>query len=677
MSEQQNPGREPYVIAVVGAGPRGTSVLERLASELGRTLNHSRTITVLVFDVHDPGAGHVWSTTQSRHFLMNTPAGFPTVAPARTHPQDPGLSFDQWREAGGDGAVLSSVETGELQRMGRGSYPPRALYGRYLRHVFERSVAALRAHPAVAEVRFEHAEITGLHRGAADYLLQGHAVDGTPPEPRRAGAGFELRADAVVLALGHVPARLNPAQEAMALAAEDAGLLYQGPNVPADVAWDRVPGGETVLVRGLGLNFFDVMIALTVGRSGQFVEINGGPGRALEYWPSGREPRIVAASRRGTPYRAKSCIEEFIPDSVRLRYLDREVIVQKVAEARTLNPEATVRFDAHVWPLLHRDVLLAYYRTAAQRHPARFKADPEEFVVTLLAALDAEHQAGSQVWLHDARRLIDEMAPALGFLDVPGLGHPFAERGFSSHDEYQQAVMEYLEYDAIASEEGKKDPLKMAIATLNAGRMVVKDMVAEGLISDESRLGEIQGWFEPLVEGLSSGPPLQRIEELAALARANVVEFIGPDPEFGIDVPTGLFTASSPWVDAPAYTARTLIEAMMPANRVLQTDSSLLRQLLDDGLAAAFTMRNDQGEPLPGQGLDVVGDPYRMVDAQGLAHRAVFVLGLQLSSAQWGTAIAAQAGAPLDGAARTLGDAQDIVRELLRLSQVQDLTQPR
>lgn len=677
MSEQQNPGREPYVIAVVGAGPRGTSVLERLASELGRTLNHSRAITVVVFDVHDPGAGHVWSTSQSRLFLMNTPAGFPTVAPEREAPGEPGLSFDQWRLAGGDGAVLSSVEAEELDRMGRGTYPPRALYGRYLRHVFDRSVAALRANTAVMEVRVERAEITALHRGAADYLLTGHRIDGTGAQTPHSGDALELRADAVVLALGHVPAHLNPAQQAMAQAADEAGLAYQGPNVPGDVAWDKVPAGETVLVRGLGLNFFDVMIALTVGRGGQFNEINGGPGRALEYWPSGREPRIAAASRRGTPYRAKSCIEEFIPDSVSLRYLDFDVIVQKVAEARALNPEAAVRFDAHVWPLLHRDVLLAYYRTAAKRHPSRFEVDPDEFVDNLVAVLDAEHQAGSQVWLEGARRLVDEQAPVLGFLDVPRLGHPFAERGFSSLKEYQKAVMEYLEFDAISSVEGEKDPLKMAIATLNAGRMVVKKMITERLISDESRQSEVQGWFEPLVEGLASGPPLQRIEELAALARANIVEFIGPDPEFEIDRPSGVFTASSPWVDAPACTARTLIEAMMPANRVLQTASPLLRQLLDDGLATAFHMRNDQGEPFPGSGLEVMGEPYRMVDAQGVAHRAIFVLGLQLSSAQWGTAIAAQAGAALDGAARTLGDAQDIARELLRLSQVQDLNQPR
>ena len=643
-------------------------MLERLAAELRHAEGLGREIRVLVFDQFEPGAGRVWSTAQSRLFLMNTPSVFPTVAPERTDPDEPGLSFEQWRASGGDGALLSTVEAQELAALERGSYPPRALYGRYLRHVFESVAEALRTVESVAEVRFVRSEVRSLARTEARYVLQAQPVDESYPHPQPAGAPAEFTADAVVLALGHVPAHLNPAQAAISEEADEIALTYQGPNVPSDVAWEKIQAGQTALVRGLGLNFFDVMVELTVGRGGEFRAVNGGPGQELEYWASGFEPKIVAASRRGTPYRAKACIEDFIPRAVRLEYFDSEVIIQRIAEQRVTNPEATAEFGAHVWPLLHRDVLLAYYRTAAARTPGRFRLDPGEFLSRLVSVLDAEHQAGAQVWLSEAQELVAEHAPDLGFLDVPGLGQPFAERGFGSAKEYQNAVLEYLEADALSSAGGEKDPLKMAIGTLNAGRMELKNMIAEGLISDESRLREVQGWFEPLVEGLSSGPPVQRIEELAALARASVVEFIGPDPEFAVDPASSAFIASSPWVDSPGYTASVLVEAMMPANRVLQTASPLLRQLLDDGLAAPLTMRNTAGEPIPGQGLDVVGEPYRLVDAHGLAHRAIFVIGLQLSSVQWGTAIAAQAGAPLDGAARTLGDARDIARELVRLS---------
>ncbi len=164
MSEQQNSGPEPYTIAVVGAGPRGTSVLERLLAALRQAEGRGRPIRLLVFDQFEPGAGRVWSTAQSRLFLMNTPSVFPTVAPERTHPDEPGLSFEQWRASGGDGALLSTVEAQELAELERGSYPPRALYGRYLRHVFESVAAALRHLEQVVEVRFVRSEVRSLVR---------------------------------------------------------------------------------------------------------------------------------------------------------------------------------------------------------------------------------------------------------------------------------------------------------------------------------------------------------------------------------------------------------------------------------------------------------------------------------------------------------------------------------
>lgn len=664
-----------YTIAIVGAGPRGTSVLERLLAALendgvdavsgGRT----RALNLVVIDPYDPGPGHVWSPRQSRLFLMNTPALFPTVAPERSRPDAAGLSFEQWRASGGDDAELNAVEAAELAAMGPGSYPPRALYGRYLLHVYSRVIARLAAHPRVASIRHERAEVTALHRNEADYLLEMRPFTGDPSRGTAVpGKATELRADAVVLGLGHVPAHPNPKQAAAGEHAAEHQLHYQPPNVPADVDWDALPPGEAVLVRGLGLNFFDVMIKLSVGRGGEFKPANAGAGRTLEYQRSGLEPVLYAASRRGTPYRAKSQVDAFIPESITLSHLSFETVHQLAAEGAPGEPAGRVSFDSHIWPLLHRDVLATYYRTMARTMPTRIGSDPVAFLSDFEAVLGAPHRNGDQVWLSQARDLVLERAPEAGWLDVPAMAHPFAGRGFAADADYQQAVLDYLEADALGSERGEDDPLKMAIAAMNAGRMVVKRLVAEALVVDASRLDEIQGWFEPLVEGLASGPPVQRIEELAALARAGLVRFIGPDPVFSLDAESGVFTGSSPWVDADAVSARHLVEAMMPANRVTQSASELLTQLLADGLARPYPMTNADGEQVPGSGLDVVGPAYRMVDAAAMPHRAVFVIGLQLSSAQWGTAIAAEAGADLGDGARTIGDAQAIAGELLRLA---------
>ncbi|BAS14353.1 conserved hypothetical protein [Arthrobacter sp. Hiyo8] len=189
-------------------------------------------------------------------------------------------------------------------------FPSRALYGRYLRSTLEELLDRV---PAGVEIAFHRSNAVAAHP------LPGGPTDGSPGKP--AGGGFDvelddgarLTVDSLVLALGHLESRLNPEQRSFREVAAELGLLYVPPAAPADVDWALVPAGETVLVRGMGLNFFDVMGQLTEGRGGQFVPAEGGLHGKLKYLPSGQEPKIIAASRRGTPYRAKAGLDGYYP----------------------------------------------------------------------------------------------------------------------------------------------------------------------------------------------------------------------------------------------------------------------------------------------------------------------------------------------------------------------------
>lgn len=646
-----------FHLAIVGAGPRGTSTIERLASLVRTTKKLNTTLVVSVFDSYRPGSGHVWDSSQSSNFWMNTPASFPTVAPDRIG-DEPGLSFAQFVQLSGDGASLSEQQLLELNRINSGSFPSRALYGRYLEHVYDRCVQVLSEHPNV-HYTFHSAQVQAVRPDATGYLLSYRPVAGDAAE--------QLKVDAVVLALGHQESELNPHQRVLAEQAEQAAASYIPPSIPLDVDYGKFRPGAPALLRGMGLNFFDAMAELTLGRGGVFREVSKEPGRRFKYEPCGQEPELVVASRRGTPYWGKPVSDTFIDTAIELTYLEPEQLLQQVAEARTDNPSAALNFNRDIWPQLHRDVLWAYYQQCASDYAEQLPISSEEFIERVAQILDAEHHEGVQVWLATLRDFIGRF-PMMRWLDVPALAHPFAEIGFGSHEQYQQAVREYLVHNAQSSSRGVTDPLGRAIMTMNAGRMVVKDLITRGLVEQQSRIEEIQGRFEPLVEGLSSGPPLERIEQLLALSRAGIVNFIGPEPVFEFDALAGKFQASSPWVDTEPYTARVLCEAMMPANRVLQNNTALIRQLLTEHVAREFRWRNIDGEQIPGSGFDVVGEPYRLVDSQGLAHRGIFVLGLQLSSVQWGTAIAAQAGEVDSPSARTLFDAQIIINEVARLS---------
>ncbi|WP_422758062.1 FAD/NAD(P)-binding protein [Paenarthrobacter sp. C1] len=637
-------------VALVGAGPRGTSVLERLLANWAAKRAEGATLQVHVVDPYPAGSGHVWQPEQSRLYLMNTQSFYPTLIPEDSGLAAPlaGGSFDQWREARRrDGAGLNDAEKAELATLESHDFPSRALYGRYLRQTL---AGLLERKPEGVEVTFH--ETLAVAARPVDGMFDVELAD-----------GGTLTVDSVVLALGHIESRLNPEQKLFKRAADELGLLYFPPAPPADVDWQVVPDNEPVLVRGMGLNFFDVMGQLTEGRGGKFLEA-GAPGAGvLEYRASGREPRIIAASRRGTPYRAKAGLEGYYPRSITMRYLTEDAVDR--FRAAGIQPG----FDHDLWPLLHRDALWAYYSTLARSQPAAIK-DPAQFLADLEDALQP-HAHTTANWESDVEVLVEKHVAASRRLNLRGLAAPLAGRTFASRRDLDAAITAYLDDDARRSALGESDPVKMAIGALHTGRAILKTVVADGGITDESWLAGLRGWFESFVEGLASGPPALRSEQLAALARAGVVSFVGPDPKFSVDRGAKVFRAASPWVHEGPAEARTLIEAMSPANRVGINISPLLEQLMADGLVRTKIMMSVEGTPMQTTGLDVEPHPYRPLAANGSITENMYVLGLQLSASQWGNAIAAEAR-PRSGRAyasgqRTLRDADEIARSILGL----------
>jgi hypothetical protein len=660
--------QEATQVAVVGGGPRGTSVVERLIARHRALGAAAPDIVIHLIEPYEPGPGHIWRADQSRLFLMNTPSLYPTVVPvgsvAGSVAAGPvAVSFDEWRVRGKEGLVpgLDDADVEECARLSSRDFPSRALYGRYLTWVFGELVR--QAGPGVSVVHHRK-EAVGMGPAGNDDGDGGDSTagaDGTGRSGAAAGAarrwriilddGSQLEVDDVVLAVGHLAATLTPEQDKLQDAAARHGLQYWAPAVPADVAWHRLPAGKTVLIRGLGLNFFDAMIQLTEGRGGRFSQRDDG---RLDYEASGREPRLVAASRRGVPYRAKAELDSYIPRSVTLRFCTPERVL--AFRGAGVQPG----FDHDIWPLLHRDVLWAYYSTLC-RTEARVLRSSEEFLGELDGALALEGPG----WEAAAGAVVARRVPEDLRLDVEALAHPFAGRRFEDGEEFAAAVLAYLDADAAGSARGEDDPLKMAIGAMNAGRSVIKQAVADGGISATSWDTELRGWFEPLVEGLASGPPPVRIAQLAALVRAGIVRFVGPNPSFGFDPDEGLFRATSPWVHGDSFSGRYLVEAMMPANRVSTSLSPLMRNLLATGTVRPRTSMAEDGVPVTSAGLDVSAPPYRAVDRTGKEQESLFVIGLQLASVQWGTAIAAEAGAPLEAGGRTLLDADAIAGAIL------------
>ncbi|WP_343241897.1 FAD/NAD(P)-binding protein, partial [Streptomyces sp. SID13588] len=335
-------------IAVVGSGPRGLSVIERLAARLakaaearplegGDSLEAVQPVEIYLIDPVEVGCGRIWRSDQPEWFMMNTVAdeisAFSGVPDTGPHRAGAGPSFGEWWRAT------------DPDHPGPNSYAPRAVYGRYMRYVLSAARTGLPAHVRLHEIRLS---VEDLARTGDGYRL-------------RLSDGSRLSVDKVVLTTGH--ARPEPSGEQRALAdfaATRPQLRYVQGDSAADMPLSGIPAGSKVGILGLGLAFYDVMAALTIGRGGTFKEDDDG---RLTYLPRGDEPVLVAGSRSGMPLHARGRNQK----SATNPYRPVLFTVERVRHGHAGGP---VDFRADVMPWLQAEMSLVYYATEIRHRSA-------------------------------------------------------------------------------------------------------------------------------------------------------------------------------------------------------------------------------------------------------------------------------------------------------------------
>ncbi|MFE1444190.1 FAD/NAD(P)-binding protein [Streptomyces sp. NPDC058739] len=622
-------------MCIVGAGPRGLSVLERLCAQ-ERKSPRWQTVTVHVVDPDPPGSGRVWRPTQSRHLLMNTVASQVTVytdASVRIDgPLEEGPSLHQWAKA----LESRSLETvgpdvdhdeeilAEARRLGPDTYPTRALYGCYLTWAFQQVVANAAAHVTVRThpVRAVALEDAGDgHTGPQTVTLE----DGT----RLTGLS------AVVLAQGHVPAELSDTERDLAAYADRHGLTYQPPANPADADLTAVRPGESVLLRGLGLNFFDYMALFTQGRGGVYTRVDG----RLVYRPSGREPRMYAGSRRGVPYQARGENEK----GAHGRYYPRLLTTGYIAalRARDARSEA-IDFAADLWPLISKEVCGVYYGALLA---SRGDSAPacEEFTERYLHAEPGPAE--------DA--LLDEagIAPADRW-DWERVARPYGDRVFEDLAAFRDWLRGHLADDVRLARQGNvSGPVKAALDVLRDLRNELRLAVDHAGLTADSHRDHLDRWYTPLNAYLSIGPPASRIEEMTALIDAGVLEVTGPGLDITADPhdPQGpCFTGTSSAIAGVRVRATALVEARLPEIDLRRTADPLMRRMLRTGQCRPYRIpagRTDTGGAgHETGGLAVTERPYHLIDAQDVPHPRRFAYGVPTESVHWVTAAGIRPG---------------------------------
>jgi uncharacterized NAD(P)/FAD-binding protein YdhS len=594
------PEPSAFQLAIVGAGPRGVGVLERLSANAGELLG-DRKIVVHLVDPFPPGPGRVWRFDQSPLLRMNSMPEdvtmFTDVTVTMEGPVRPGPSLSEWVERVRTGQLDVEVAAGlraELNSLESSSFPTRRLQSAYLDWVYRAEVAGLPDAIETVEHRTRAVQVIGDE--PQEVWLEGE------PEP--------LRVDAVLMTVGHLDADPDERESELVRFAERHGLAYYPAGYTADVDYSGVRPGENVLVRGFGLAFADLMLLLTEGRGGRFEEL---PCGGLRYQPSGAEPVLHVGSRRGVPYHAKTGYR-LQGKPLRLpRFFDGYAIEKLLARPGQLD------FRADVWPHIAKEIAWGYYSELFTGHPQRVRLD---FTVFADAFADAGWDSG------EMRALIHRAVPAEeDRLDLEKLDRPLAGERFDTEEQFGKHLREYIEADLARRGDVEFSADLGAFMALLSVVGQLAALIATGRLSARSQVSDVDGWWFGFFSFFASGPPPRRLEELLALHEAGVVSFLGAEMRVDADEDRGRFAGSSASYPS-AVEASTLIEARLPAPSVRRASDALLRSMRDAGKLAEEAVADEvSGDLLPSGRIHTRVTDSRLLDGEGRPHARRFSLG--------------------------------------------------
>lgn len=296
-------------IAIIGCGPRGLGLLERLISVAA---TGGQAIDVPVVEPGELGVG-MHQIDQPDYLLLNTVCSQLTAFTDHSMLGTDGLLYSgpslfEWCRQRDIRVAAAEYRCGDTGRpVQPHDYLPRRLLGEYLAWAAQRIVAA-----APPSVRITHHRQPAVRVEATDRAERVVLADGTP-----------LVVDHAVIAVGQ----------------GHSAVPYPLPATVADIA----PGSAVALL-GAGLTAMDVLAALTTGRGGMFAPQ---PDGRLRYTASGEEPQVVLVSREGRPARARPRL-----NAGRCPLPGRYLTLARIADLRATRPDGRLNFEVDVLPLV-------------------------------------------------------------------------------------------------------------------------------------------------------------------------------------------------------------------------------------------------------------------------------------------------------------------------------------
>jgi len=570
-----------YEIAIVGVGPRGLSMFERIvALYLHRAPQWS--LHIHLIDPAEPGQG-AHPEMQPTHLLTNTVAGqitlFTDDSVRQAGPIRPGPTLRDWARAAGYRRVAGHfVRTGtDGEDIDENDYLPRALLGGYLTFVYDTLIRELPEGIHVTHHRRMAEDIKPLGGGRHLVCL---------------ADGYPITADAVVMTTGHsencaAPEDVMLEEQVRIGRKRNPKLLFLRHVEPIRLL-QAVSPDACVYIQGMGLTAYDIISELTIGRGGRFITCAQ---RGLRYEASGREPRMLLGSRQGLPFSARAVNQKSIDGLHRPLFFTKGWMDDLRDRKESLTTSRKLDYEIDLWPTLRKEMCYVYDKTTRGQ-----------------ALAPAGYLPSS-----DSERAIAEIFSPLG------------SGRFSDERAYHDAVVRYVKRDLEHAKAGNvSDPVKAATDVLRDLRDHVRYAVDYAGLTEESHRHFLERVM-PVMYRISAGAPKERNMQLLALIDCGLAAFgPGPGPVLSFDADQARFVLRSSQLEQPAeHQADVVIRARIDcAIFPEQQPNSLIQNMLRSGTIRPFV----NGRFHPG-GIDV-DTSQNVIDARGRANTHLWALGI-------------------------------------------------
>lgn len=581
---------EEYQIAIIGSGPRGMSILERLVARINES--NKKNIKIYFIDDGYVGCGRVWATDQSPYLLMNTVAqeisAFSGLWDGSEEKPGNGPSFAQWWKRNYD----------DYEEYG--GYGPRAYYGEYLLYVL-----------SIIEKSLNNSTV--LHK------VSGRVIRLDIENKKQVltlADGNKIVVDKTVIATGHSINKLSGMSKKLKEFSEirnDIKFIQANYSVAA-LNLNLIKPREQVGIIGMGLTFYDLMGELTLGRGGKFIEGKDG---MLSYIPSGKEPYLFIGSRSGMPMPGRGKNQKEFD----YRYCP---IIFTEERAMEIRRKRNVHFERDVLPFIEAEVALVYFETKLRLEKGKDIA--KRFQMQVIN----EHISS----VEEIKRIAKELGCMnLDYTNLYKLKNIFDGYQFDSIDEFNKILSELLLKDFNEAMKGNIDsPLKASLDVLRNLRSVIRKVVDFGGLYPESHKDEFLRKFAPTANFLSAGPPAFRIAQLRALILAGIITVIGPATKY--EVSNEGINIYSPSVQESNIIVKTVIDARLPIPNLQSENSELTQYLLKTGIYTPF-INIEGNKKFETGGVNVSLSPYHPIGRDNSPNKDIYVIGIPTEHTRW------------------------------------------